>query len=100
MIGAYPLKPGMIVGGIESVTSTLVPALAAQDEIDQLTVLRFHHGEVPVHRRRDSEKLEVLYYRGQDRLGVLTRSILEVRQARRVIAELKPDIVHGQEIGW
>jgi len=29
MIGAYPLEPGMVHGGIESVTSALVPALAA-----------------------------------------------------------------------
>jgi glycosyltransferase involved in cell wall biosynthesis len=100
MIGAYPLNPGMIVGGIESVTSTLLPALAAQDGIDHVTMLRFHSGRAPVRRRRESDKLDVIYLRGQNRLEALTRSILDVRQARRLVAELRPDIVHGQEIGW
>ena len=100
MVTPYPFKPGMVVGGIESVASSLVPALAAQDSVEKVTVLRFHHGEVPVHTRTDNEKLEIRYLRGQSRLGVLTRSILEVRQARRVVAELQPDIVHGQEIAW
>ena len=45
MIGAYPLEPGTVNGGIESVTSTLVPALAERDDIDSVTVLRFHEGE-------------------------------------------------------
>jgi glycosyltransferase involved in cell wall biosynthesis len=100
MIGAYPLNPGMIVGGIESVTSTLLPALAAQDGIDHVTMLRFHSGRAPVRRRRESDKLDIIYLRGQNRLEALTRSILDVRQARRLVAELRPDIVHGQEIGW
>ncbi|MFI5783605.1 glycosyltransferase family 4 protein [Nocardia sp. NPDC051570] len=99
MIATYPLEPGRIVGGIESVTSTLVPALAARDEIDKLTVLRFHTGEVPVHTRREGPKVEVRYLRGQRRLGVASRSFLDVRQIRRIIAELAPDIVHAQEIG-
>lgn len=99
MIATYPFEPGKIVGGIESVTSTLVPALAAQDDIDKLTVLRFHDGEVPVHTRREGDKVEVRYLRGQPRLSVATRSILDVRQARRIIKELQPDVVHAQEIG-
>ncbi|MFB8001206.1 glycosyltransferase family 4 protein [Nocardia sp. NPDC056000] len=99
MIATYPFEPGKIVGGIESVTSTLVPALAARDEIDRLTVLRFHTGEVPVHTRQEGPKVEIRYLRGQSRLGVATGSYLDVRQARRIIAELNPDVVHAQEIG-
>ncbi len=45
MIGAYPLEPGTVNGGIEAVTSTLVPALAERDDVDCVTVLRFHEGE-------------------------------------------------------
>lgn len=99
MIAAYPLEPGRVVGGIESVTSTLVPALAARDEIDKLTVLRFHTGEAPVHTRREGPKVEIRYLRGQRRLGVASGSYFDVRQARRIIAELRPDVVHAQEIG-
>ena len=100
MIGDYPLEPGMVHGGIESVTSTLVPALAAQDDIDNVAVLRFHTGEAPTDYRRAGPKVEVYYVRGQDRLRTITGSFLDVRKARKLVAELKPDIVHGQGIGW
>jgi glycosyltransferase involved in cell wall biosynthesis len=100
MIGPYPLEPGTVEGGIESVTSTLVPALAEQEEIDSVTVLRFHHGEAPTDYRREGPKVEVRYVRGQDRWRTITGSYLDVRQARRLTEELRPDIVHGQEIGW
>jgi glycosyltransferase involved in cell wall biosynthesis len=100
MIGAYPLEPGMVHGGIESVTSALVSALAAQDDIDNVAVLRFHHGDASTDYRRVGPKVEVYYVRGQDRLRTITGSFLDVRKARKLVAELKPDIVHGQEIGW
>jgi glycosyltransferase involved in cell wall biosynthesis len=100
MIGPYPLEPGMVHGGIESVTSTLVPALAERDDIDSVTVLRFHYGDASTDYRREGPKVEVYYARGQDRLRTITGSLLDVRQARKLVAELKPDVVHGQEIGW
>jgi glycosyltransferase involved in cell wall biosynthesis len=100
MIGAYPLEPGMVHGGIESVTSTLVPALAANDDVESVTVLRFHYGEATTDYRREGPKVEVYYVRGQDRFRTLTGSILDVRKARKLVAQIKPDVVHGQEIGW
>jgi len=100
MIGPYPLEPGMVRGGIEAVTSALVPALAAQDDIDKVSVLRFHHGEASTDHRRVGPKVDVYYVRGQDRFTTVTGSFLDVRKARKLVAELKPDVVHGQEIGW
>lgn len=99
MIATYPLEPGRIVGGIESVTSTLVPALAARPEIERLTVLCFHTGTEPVPDRREGPKVEIRFPRGQRRLAVATRSHLDVRRARAIIAELAPDVVHAHEIG-
>ncbi|MCW2687441.1 MAG: hypothetical protein JWR37_2331 [Mycobacterium sp.] len=99
MIGPYPLEPGVVHGGIESVTSTLVPALAERDDIDRVTVLRFHHGDASTDYRREGPKVEVYYLRGQKRLITTTRSFLNVRRARKLVAELKPDVVHGHEIG-
>ncbi len=98
MIGAYPLEPGMVHGGIESATSVLVPALAAQDDIDSVTVLCFHHGEASTDYRRAGPKVEVHYVRGQDRLCLITGWFLDVRKARKLVAALKPDIVHGQAL--
>jgi glycosyltransferase involved in cell wall biosynthesis len=100
MIGAYPLEPGIVNGGIESVTSTLVPALAACDEIEKVTVLRFHDGEATTDYRREGPKVEVYYLKGQRRFRTITRSLLDTRKVRRLVAELEPDVVHGQEIGW
>ncbi len=98
MIAPYPLEPGMVHGGIESVTSVLVPALAAQDDIDSVTVLYFHGGEASTDYRRDGPKVEVYYVRSQDRLRTITGSFLDVRKARKLVAALKPDIVHGQAL--
>ena len=99
MIGTYPLEPGVVRGGVESATSTLVPALAERDDIDSVTVLRFHHGEAPAAYRRETPKIDVYYVRGQYRWRMLTGAFLDRRKARKLIAELKPDVVHGQEIG-
>ena len=96
MIGAYPREPGMVHGGIESATSVLVPALATRDDIDNVAVLCFHHGEASTDYRRAGPKVEVHYVRGQDRLCVITGWFLDVRKARKLVAALKPDIVHGQ----
>jgi glycosyltransferase involved in cell wall biosynthesis len=98
MIGAYPLEPGVVNGGVEAATSTLVHALADHDDVESVTVLTFHQGDAPVSHRRLGNKLEIFYVPGQRRLRVLTRSYLDVRQARQVVAWLKPDVVHGQEI--
>ena len=74
-------------------------ASAERDDIDSVTVLRFHHGEATTEYRRESPKVEVYYMRAQYRGRMLTRSVLDLRKARKLIAELKPDVVHGQEIG-
>jgi glycosyltransferase involved in cell wall biosynthesis len=96
VIGAYPLEPGKVHGGVESATSVLVPALAAQDDIDNVAVLCFHHGEASTDYRRAGPKVEVHYVRGQERLCLITGWFLDVRKARKLVAALKPDIVHGQ----
>ncbi len=99
MIGTYPLEPGVVNGGVESATSALVPALAERDDIDSVTVLRFHHGEALTEYRRAAPKVEIYYVLGQYRWRMITGSFLDLRKARKLIAELKPDVVHGQEIG-
>jgi len=100
MIGAYPLEPGTVNGGVESATSALVPALAAQDDIDNVAVLCFHHGDASTDYRRAGPKVEVHYVRGEDRLRLITGYFLDVRKARKLVAALKPDIVHGQGLDF
>lgn len=99
MMGPYPLEPGMVCGGIESATSALVPALAARDDIEKVTVLRFHDGDAPTAYRREGPKVEVHYLRGQRRLRALTGAVLDRHKARKLVDRVQPDVVHGQEIG-
>jgi glycosyltransferase involved in cell wall biosynthesis len=99
MIGDYPLHPGVVNGGIEAVTSALVPALAARDDVDNVTVLRFHNGEVPTRHDRVGPKVDVYYLRGQTRLRRVTGSVLDVLKARQLASRIRPDVVHGQEVG-
>ncbi|MET0452881.1 MAG: glycosyltransferase family 4 protein [Mycobacterium sp.] len=99
MIGPYPLEPGVVHGGIESATSALVPALAQHDDIESVTVLRFHGGDASTDFRRESPKVEVHYLRGQRVLRTISRSFLDVRKARELVAQMQPDVVHGQEVG-
>ena len=47
----------------------------------------------------EGPKVNVYYIRGQKRFAALTGSFLDVRRARRIASTVKPDIVHGQEIG-
>ena len=98
MIGVYPMEPGVVNGGVESATSTLVPALAERDDVDSVTVLRFHHGDAPTRYRRESSKVEIHYVRAQYRFRMLTGSVLDLRKARKLVAQLEPDVVHGQEM--
>lgn len=100
MISAYPLQQGKVVGGIESVVSTLAPALAEQDGIRRVTICCTHLAQKTVERVEINDKLHIVYAPAQKRLGVMTRSIQDVMTAKRVAAYVQPDIVHGQEIGW
>ena len=65
--------------------------------IDRVTVLRFHHGDASTDYRREGPKVEVYYLRGQKRLNTSTGSFLNFRKVRKLVAELKPDVVHGHE---
>jgi len=99
LIGPYPRQSGKIVGGVEAVISTLAPSLAAEREVAEVIVLCFARGPIKVERRGLSSKLKVIYARGQNRLELPTRAILDVLYARRIARELNVHIVHGQGIG-
>lgn len=98
LISPYPLRPGKLVGGVEAATVALAPVLAAQEDVEQVAVLCFHHGEVASYCEKVNDKFHVWFVRGQSRLALPTRSFLEVLRARRLAAEINPDVVHGQGI--
>lgn len=98
VIGPYPQDLNKVVGGVESVNATLAPALAHQYEIERVTVLSFGRDVPAQSRRQISDKLHVWYLRGQRR-PILTRSLWELWQTRRAVAELQPDVIHAHGIG-
>lgn len=99
LVGPYPRHSMKIVGGVEAVTSTLAPALAAERGVAEVTVLSFYRGPMNSDRRAITDKLKVIFVRGQNRLELPTRAILNVLYARRIARELDIQIVHGQGIG-
>lgn len=99
LVGPYPQQRGKIVGGVEAVTSTLAAALAAERGVAEVTVLSFYRGPMNSDRRTITDKLKVIFVRGQNRLELPTRVILNVLYARRIARELDIHIVHGQGIG-
>jgi glycosyltransferase involved in cell wall biosynthesis len=99
MITPYPLQPGKVVGGVEAVAAALATHLAAHESIAKLTILCFHSGRVVTPLLEVSGKLQVRYVRSQTRLALPTRSLLNVLSARRIAAQLAPDVVHAQGIG-
>ncbi len=99
IIGDYPLNEGLIIGGVQAVTSTLAHALAAHDEVQRVTVLSLHHGHISQPFRKIHDKLHILYIRRQPALTIFTRSVLDVWHTRRIAASISPQLVHGQGIG-
>jgi len=98
MIGPYPLEPNYVYGGIESVLSTLAPALSNLPEIEHLYILSFNNiSKVTISQK--TEKLTIYRYPAQKKLKTITRSFLERRLISKIINEISPDIVHGQGIG-
>jgi glycosyltransferase involved in cell wall biosynthesis len=100
MLGAYPLQKDVVVGGVEAVVSVLASALAASPHIEHLTVLDFRLGLKSAKAQIISDKLTSCHYPAQTKLALPTRAWLDYQTARAFCKDYKPDIVHGQGIGY
>jgi glycosyltransferase involved in cell wall biosynthesis len=99
ILGPYPEDPEKIVGGVEAVNNALVAALVAHSEVTKITVAMFHTGTRTPDRRKINSKLEVRYLRVPFISGdVAIQSYQCVLAARRLVAEIQPDVVHAQGI--
>lgn len=99
MLGPYPKDPDRLVGGVMAVNWTLANTLVRHHEINKVTVVdlvRARHNQPPV---QINEKLEVRYLSVPFLSGdVVIRSQQCVMAVRRILAEVRPDVVHGQGI--
>lgn len=99
ILGPYPLQPGRVLGGVESVTSTLAGVLSSLPEIENVTVLSMFHSPYHAKTEKITDKLQVIHLPGQNKLALPTRAFMEFSRARQIVRMIKPDIVHGQGIG-
>jgi glycosyltransferase involved in cell wall biosynthesis len=99
ILGPYPEDPEKIVGGVEAVNNALVAALVAHPEVSSITVAMFRTKGGTADRRKINNKLEVRYLRVPFISGdVIIQSYQCVLAARRLVEEIKPDVVHAQGI--
>lgn len=96
VLSQYPLNEERVVGGIEAVMVSLLPRLAAFEDLD-LHVITCQGG---VHDHQRSTWLgQPLHVCRRTRFGRVTFHARAVASIRRVLTEIRPDIVHAQGIG-
>lgn len=98
MVSDFP-RNGVVVGGLESAVQILAQALAESPEVEALRVMNFRSELERDELVHVNEKLSVLHLAGQRRFALPTRAFLDFRRARRLAAEFRPDVVHGQGTG-
>ena len=96
MIGPYPYESGKVIGGVESVVSTLANSLAHSPDLAHLTVFDFFRGSQPARFEEISDKLDVFHYPAQKKLTLPTRSWLDYLIIKKFSQRHRPDIIHGQ----
>ena len=100
LLGPYPIRPEKVIGGVKSVTSTLAFALSSLPDVAKVTVLNMFHGPYQARTENITDKLEVIHIPGQNKLALPTRGFLEFGHAQQLANMIRPDIVHGQGLGF
>ena len=96
MIADLPEPEEVIDGGVQAVTSGLVPALGRLPDVE-LHVIRLRRGvEEGRHHEQDSHVLHVL---PMSRLGTVTSFRQDQRTLNRCLETIQPDVVHSQGAG-
>jgi len=98
MVSEFPFE-GVVVGGVQSAVEILAKALSRHEGIEEVLVLSFNAALDRDVREQVNEKLTVYHAAGQRRFSLPTMSLLNYLKAKRVAAEFRPDIVHGQGTG-
>lgn len=87
---------GTVRGGVESAVQILASALSKSEDVEAVCVVNFRTDRTDDEIVIVNDKLEVHYLAGQRHLALPTRSLFDVRKAKRIAEVFQPDIVHGQ----
>ena len=99
MITSYPAIEGKIIGGVQSVATTLVPALLNTKEIDNLYVLCFYVGQPPLKSNIQKGKINIFFRRAPNFLEAPTFFLVDNIRAWMIANRVHPDLIHGQGLG-
>jgi glycosyltransferase involved in cell wall biosynthesis len=96
ILGPYP-EAGRVFGGVEAACSVVAEGLSRHPEVEQVTVVTFNSGKRQRADARLSPTLELRHlYLPFLEGDVLVRSRQIIWALRPLLAELAPDVVHGQ----
>jgi glycosyltransferase involved in cell wall biosynthesis len=92
IVGAYPVDPARISGGIRAVTYHVVEGLRGRADVD-VTVIHCH-SDVPEDRLVSSDNITVRYL-ALPRQRVVPNMVTGVRRIEQVLRDLRPDLVNA-----
>lgn len=92
IVGAYPLDPAVLSGGIRAVTYQLVEGLRRRPGV-RVTVIHCHSDVV--RDRRESSGNVAIHYLALPRRRVVPNMITGVERIARLLQELQPDVVNA-----
>ncbi|MBX2991950.1 MAG: glycosyltransferase family 4 protein [Bacteroidetes bacterium] len=95
LVSDFPYM-GNVRGGVESAAQILASALSDSELVEAVCVVNFRMDRWKDEIVRLNDKLVVHYLAGQRHLALPTRSIVDMRKAKRIAKVFRPDIVHGQ----
>ena len=96
LVGPYPGNAGLVAGGVEASFVNLVRGLAAFDDLE-LHVVTFAPPTEPAREVDLGGGARVRYVPAPSRYNNLTLHRSRRRILRRVLDELRPDLVHAQD---
>lgn len=92
IVGAYPLDPAVLSGGIRAVTYQLVEGLRHRPDV-RVTVIHCHSDVVQDRCERANNV--VIHYLAQPRRRIVPNMITGVGRIARLLRELQPDVVNA-----
>ncbi len=92
LLGLYPFQRDMILGGVEAVTLLLATWLARCPDVEVHVFTLRSDVETPLTRRDGAVQLHIA---PQPSFGRLTWHFPAVRLLQKMVAAVRPDIVHG-----
>ncbi|MBI5470762.1 MAG: glycosyltransferase family 4 protein [Ignavibacteriae bacterium] len=98
LISDYPYK-GVIIGGLESAVQILAKALSELQAVEKVLVVNFRTNIDRDETVAINDKLDIAYVIGQKHYALPTKSYFDLVNARRIAAQFRPDVVHGQGTG-